>query len=85
MKEWLDHLTVSQRIVLVIATLVAITLFVLPPVGYPTTYNRIESPSYGFLFDIRSGLVLDYGRLLTQYGLLALTSAVLMVLMHKRG
>ncbi|MBL8066542.1 MAG: hypothetical protein JNM34_11905 [Chthonomonadaceae bacterium] len=85
MKDFFVHLSRPQRLTLGIAVLLAFAMFVLPPVGQPTTYNRIESPTYGFLFNITSGLVLDYVRLMTQYGLLAIATLVLIALLQKRG
>ena len=71
----------AQRTIIWIGILVAVAMFLYPPVGTVETYGRSSPRGYAFQFDDMHGRVIDYWRLFIQFGVVA---AIAFVLVKKR-
>ncbi len=66
-----------QRIIIWIGILVAVAMFLYPPVGTVETYGRSSPRGYAFQFGPMYGRVIDYFRLFAQFGILVAVTFVL--------
>ena len=69
-------MSTGQKVVMWAAILVAIGMYLLPPVAYPHTYGRNKPRGYQPVWAVEDNLVIDYGRLLVQYGIVAAIALV---------